>query len=114
MPSETKLTNTELEELPLQELREEYGKAIEEVDPLAPYEGQEEVWDRSMELWTALESRVDVEQPPCPNCGHRQWAGVPDNPPHCRECGKEVADDELGRAIQDAWSEIIRGEGVEC
>lgn len=99
-----------LEDMSLEELREEYSElstAIHERTVRAI--DDDGLWNRAHEMWDELRSRVDVQEPECPECGARKWGQASGEPKHCRGCGMDLydPDDELRSDIEDAWSEIM-------
>ncbi len=98
----------EPEEMELEELREEY-RDLAGLGPSEPWEQK-----RKMDLWYELCDRVDVEQPPCPECGDGNWGQAPGEPVRCNSCDYMLGrDPELRQEIQNAWNEIMYGDDDE-
>lgn len=102
----------DVDEMSIEELREEFQEVADEVDFREPYEGQADVWDRHEELWNALEERSNVEQPECPECGHRGWGQSPGDPVVCLECS-HMASRSLEESVHESWDRIVTGDDQE-
>lgn len=94
------------EEMDMDSLRTTYANLREEsMSGLL----DESEWEWMHDAWNELRSRVDVDQPECPECGARNW-GFGDHI-SCNECDRptEFDEDDLRAEIQKAWTAIIRG-----
>jgi hypothetical protein len=88
-----KLTNRELEEMSLDELRREWGEAFLRA---ATNNGLEEgAWTiRQGQLMKEMVNRCDIEAPRCPNCTSNKWGHKEDGMPYCIDCKNKINDDE--------------------
>lgn len=100
----------DLTDMTLEELREEYSDLTEKMHTGEVRAIDDDgLWGRAHQIWDEIRSRVDVQEPRCPECGARKWGQSMGNPKHCRGCGMELydPDDELRSDIEGAWNEIM-------
>lgn len=66
----------------------------------------EDLYHRSQDTWRAIKARSETKEPPCPECGGRDWGQVPGDPVVCGECGYEARREDE-RAVHEAWDAMF-------
>jgi len=91
------------------ELYEEYDSIGNEIffGTLPEDEKRDALYERRLELWNEMKSRVSVSIPDCPKCNHNSWSQVPGDPKICTHCGFEAIRNELIGKIDRAWENIL-------
>lgn len=112
-----KVTDRDVTELEHSALRAEYEEAQERIWWHQPEDPEEvdRLHSRMSDLWDELESRADVEQPECPECGSRSWGQVPGGPTRCGGCDLHLGmeHEDLSTEVGKAWERILAGPEAE-
>lgn len=107
------ITDRKPSELSHEELREEWEYATARIyEESLGADEHDRLFQRHLDLWRELESRVDVEYPRCPECGFREgWAQSPGEPKECTDCCYVLGDDDQDviDAVDDAWRTVVNG-----
>jgi len=102
-------TDAPVDEITHEELSTQYSKIGDELffGQLPADSRRDELYERRLELWKEMESRVSVSFPDCPNCGNNSWSQTPGDPKYCTACDYEPRRTELIERIDESWEEIL-------
>lgn len=101
--------NQPVDEMTHEALAEEYSEIGDELffGGLPDDDERDDLYDRRMELWQEMKSRVEVTLPDCPECGDDRWSQTPGDPKQCSGCGFEPRRSDLIEDINEAWRTIL-------
>jgi len=106
----TTLTDRPVEEMTTAALHAEWSEAAESLvsGAIQDVEVREQYWDRRVDLWQEMASRVDADAPACPECGAQRWGQTAGDPKRCLGCGLELGarHEDLIEEINQFWATV--------
>lgn len=109
---DSKEPTREVSELEHSELRSQWEEIVEKIHGTVPSdEHPDDLWDRRLELWEEMVSRVDSEPPACPDCGVQSWTQPIGDAKACNGCGNALSEEDIAlvREIDDYWEMVMSG-----